>query len=168
MYRYLCLLPLLLLVGCRGGDGADGSSPAVDEVSTDGTVDGAATDGEATDGTSADGTPHIVTPTEDDSQQRAKVRQMEMAQLVEALDDPELSDAATDELASRGSDAVKPLVDALESSDETVQQRAIFTLGQLGPAAKDALPKLKQLASESNAEVIQDSAKFAIDAIEGN
>ena len=172
MYRYLGLLPLLLLVGCGGGDGADDSTPEVDGVTADsappgGDADGASVDGRSTDGAFADGAAHVVTPTADDSQERAKVGEMDMPKLMEALGDATLSDAASDELLSRGGDAVKPLIAALDDEDALTQQRAVFTLGRLGPAASDALPKLKELAAQSNSEVVQDSARFAIDAIEG-
>ncbi len=173
------VLTALLLIGCPSG----GDDPADGNATTDGTdpvaVDGASTDGAPTDGATSDGSAtdgavdgattdpgHIVRPTDDDSDQRAKAKEMDVAGLIAALEDPEMSTAASAELASRDADAVKPLIDALASGSETVQQKAIFTLGQLGPAAKDALPKLQEL-SESDSEVIADSAKFAIDAIQG-
>ena len=172
MVRCIFLLPLLLVVGCgRGNEGEDGATPTDGvsaDSSTDGNTDSVSADGVSADGATADGTPKIVTPTVDDSQERAQVREMDMGKLMESLSDATLSDAASDELASRGADAVKPLIDALDSADAFTQQRAIFTLGQLGPTAKDAVPKLKELAADSNSEVVQDSAKFAIDAIEGN
>ena len=161
-----CSLAFLLLCGC-GGDN-DGTDSTTDSASVDGSTDGVVVDGTATDGSGTDGNPEIVRPTVDDTAQRAKVREMSIAKLVEALGDSALSGAASDELASRGGDAVKPLIDALDSSDTDIQQRAVFTLGLLGAEAKDALPKLKELAVESNSEVVQDSARFAVDAIEGN
>ena len=169
MHRYSWLLPFLLLVGCGGdNEGTDGAAPPVDGTDVDVVVEGPAADGTTADGSSVDGKPQIVTPTLDDSDVRARVREMKVADLIASLSDADLSDAATDELSARGADAVKPLIDALESSDAMAQQRAIFTLGRIGPTAKDALPKLNELAAESNSEMIRDSAKFAIDAIEGN
>mgnify|MGYP002623809854 CR=1 FL=1 len=178
-YFWICPLVLLLLAGCQGGkNGADGTAPPTDGESTDSSDDGSSADGDPADGTAADGTDadgsatdgtsEIVRPTVDDSQERAKVREMEVSQLVESLSDSELGDAASDELAARGNEAVQPLIEALDNSDVAVQQKAIFTLGQIGPAASDALPKLQELAAEGDSEVVQDSAKFAIDAIEGN
>ena len=186
MSRYFWLGPLmiLLLVGCQGGEtGADGNTPptdgnSADSARADGSADGGTSDGDNSDGAESDGgeadggttigPSKIVRPTADDSQERAEVREMEVPQLVESLTDAELGDAASDELAARGSDAVKPLIGALDSDDAAVQQKAIFTLGRIGPAASDALPKLKELAADSDSEVVQDSARFAIDAIEGN
>ena len=157
---WFCLMGLSLLTGCGGGkpdDGTasgEGATPPADAVASDGQPP-----------TTDPG--QIVTPTVDDSPQRAKAREMDITSLVKALTDAEMSDAASDELATRGEDAVKPLVDALESDDHATVQKAIFTLGQLGPSAQDALPKLNELAENSDSEVIQDSAKFAMDAIKG-
>ena len=170
----LLTLSVLLVVGCGDGSSDDGATPT-DGAAVDGNADGTSADGSASDGVIDDGASDdsaaadgIVTPTVDDSQQQAKVRDMEMGELIAALSDAELADSASKELVSRGGDAVKPLIDTLGSEDAIAVQKAIFTLSQLGTTAKDALPKLTEIAEDSDSEVLQDSAKFAIDAIEGN
>jgi len=165
----------LLLLGCSGGGpsgggNADGEYPPINgEDGPSGTDAGSKTsrDDDSHGQTRTIDPPDIIRPTEHEGAARAVAREMTIAALVDALGDPKMSLVAAEELAERGEEAVPPLIDALDHNDETIRQRAIFTLGQLGPAARDALPRLKELAETGDTEVVQDSAKFAIDAIEG-
>ena len=175
MWRFLgfCLC-LMLLTGCGNADPNDGA------VNVDGedppASDGTAVDGSSSDGTAVNGEPpstdpgHIVDPTGDDSEHHAKVQAMDIDGLVATLgdEDAKLADAAGDELAARGADAVQPLMSALGEDNEAVVLRATFVLGRLGSQSEDALPKLKELAEEADTDLVQATARFAIDAIEGN
>lgn len=171
LIAFVILLAASLALGCRndkptadGSSDSDGKNPPA----VDGTSDGKAGDGTATGGNPPTTDPgKIVTPTKDDSPERAKAREMDVAALIDALGDEQLAKIAADELASRGTDAVKPLVDALDDDSADVQHGAAYALGQMGAAANEALPKLKALAENSDSEVVQDAASFAIDGIQG-
>jgi HEAT repeat protein len=54
-------------------------------------------------------------------------------------------------LGAIGAPAVPPLIDALESNSSMVRRRAASTLGEIGPAAKDAVPALVRLIKKYGA-----------------
>lgn len=171
---FLSLLLTVAVAGCTGGstsnsdgDGGNGDPSVVDRGEENGEKNARRNgDGSASEQAPPGG---MVTPTEDLSEERQQAAAMDVPELIDALSDPQLADAASDELAGRGSASVEPLVRAIESSDDPLaQQRAAFTLGQLGAAAKPALPKLKEIREGGQSEVLRDTAAFAIDAIEGN
>lgn len=108
-------------------------------------------------------------PARDLSEEQKQVDAMDVAALVEALGNDKLYLVAVDELKTRGPEAVEPLTAALDHKNEDVRQSAMLALGTLGSDAKDALPKLKVIAADDEQpEVITDTAKYTIDAIEGN
>ncbi len=108
-------------------------------------------------------------PARDLTAEQQQVDAMDIEALVAALGDDKLYNVAADELATRGPDAVAPVIAALDSADPEQRQTAIFVLGRFEKLAAPALPKLKQIAADDNqSEEVIDSAKYAIDAIEGN
>jgi hypothetical protein len=159
------MLLLLIALGCQSkkptSTGGDGTTPVVENGTNNSSNTGNKGSG------SGDTGAQVVTPTIDDSVERKQARDMDVPALVNALSDAKLADAASDELKSRGNASVEPLIAALASKDETVKQKAIFTLGQLGPEAKAALPKLKTIAESKDSELLASSAEHAIDSIEG-
>jgi HEAT repeat protein len=73
--------------------------------------------------------------------------------LFELLGDAEDRDAARGALRqidTVGPEAVPTLIKALESDDRSRRFFAVFFLGKLGPAAKDALPALKRLQQDDS------------------
>lgn len=58
---------------------------------------------------------------------------------------------ARDALIAIGSTAVDPIVGQLASGDANTRQQALFALGQLGSAAKRALPQIKKLLADADA-----------------
>jgi len=79
--------------------------------------------------------------------------------LVEALE-------ALEALGANGSAAVPALIKALDDEDRDGRRVAARVLGEIGPAAKDALPALQKLLHESEDLKVQRSAKEAIERIQ--
>lgn len=165
----LVVSALVLAFGCRGSNnppaannGENGEPPPVVDNGND---NGNKNVGHPSTVTVEPG--RVVDPTRGFTTEREIVGKMDMPELIKALGDKNLAPSATDELATRGDEAVEPLIEALDHNNDAVRQRAIFTLGRLGPAAKAALPKLQAIADDSDDEVQSDAAKFAMDAIEG-
>jgi HEAT repeat protein len=63
--------------------------------------------------------------------------------------------------------ALPLLIEALDSSTPFVRVEAAGTLGLLGPKAKDALPKLKQMAEGDKSDTVREAAAEAVKLIEG-
>ena len=62
------------------------------------------------------------------------------------------------------SKVVPALVEALDDQEADVRISAAIGLGQLGPAAKDAIPKLEPLQSDPNAR-LREAARVALSRI---
>jgi HEAT repeat protein len=60
------------------------------------------------------------------------------------LDDKSYRDSATYAIRLFGAKAVPKLVEALYDSNGYIRRPAIWTLGKIGPAAKDAIPHLEE------------------------
>jgi hypothetical protein len=90
-----------------------------------------------------------------------------IAALVEQLSDDDARDAAADALQEKGVEAVPELLALLESDDPAIRSGAVFALGEVGPAAEQALPALKKIAEHDDDEVVAAAAKFAIGIIAG-
>ena len=69
-------------------------------------------------------------------------------------------------LAAYGAPAVPAIVTVLGHQDEVLHELAATALGRMGPAAKDALPALRQ-ALQSPREEMREAAALAIARIEG-
>jgi hypothetical protein len=95
-----------------------------------------------------------------------ELAQLSPEQLVERLSDEPARDLATRQLVAKGTEAVEPLLKALDHSDWQIRAVAVFTLGQLGADANPALPKLKELAASDQAPAVRDAAAFAVDSIQ--
>ena len=65
-----------------------------------------------------------------------------------------------------GPEAVPVLMAGLESDDQRRRFYAVFLLGKVGPAAKEALPLMKKLSEEAESGRLKDSFKKAIEQIE--
>lgn len=88
--------------------------------------------------------------------------------LLPKLSDPAARDAALAAIKGQGAAAVEPLVAALASANADLQANAALALGALGKEAQVAVPELKKLAESTTVPAdLRDTAKFAIDAIEG-
>ena len=61
--------------------------------------------------------------------------------------------------------AVAMLIESLHSSDPTIQIKAAWALGRIGPSAKDAVPALADLQNKSPFPCVQDTAASALEAI---
>lgn len=170
IFRCVALGLLLVTGGCTGGNrtdsgnsgGTDSKPPLVKDPLVEDSSGTNTDDDSSAGGTTVDGS--LRDPMEGDP----RVANLTIAELIETLPDPELAAPATEELYRRGDEAVKPLTAALEHEDAAVQHRAIFLLGRYGDVASDALPKLRDIAKNSDSEIARDAANFAIDAIEGN
>jgi HEAT repeat protein len=67
-------------------------------------------------------------------------------------------------LGSRAKPLMAEIITMLDAKDSYVRECAALTLGEIGPDAKDALPKLKELATKGgNAEAIL--RKYAVEAV---
>lgn len=64
--------------------------------------------------------------------------------------------------------AVPWLLDALDSDDKQIKLHSLWALGEIGEAAKDALPKIEMLAQSSKDEDILDATRKAIAKINAN
>ncbi len=82
--------------------------------------------------------------------------------LVKALKDKEIGvrDRVGQALEKIGEDAVPELIKAARDPDEVTRRRVLVILGNIGPAAKDALPVVFELRSD-NDEFVQEAAKAA-------
>ncbi len=65
-----------------------------------------------------------------------------------------------------GPEAVDVLIEGLESDDRRRRYYAMFLLGKIGPAAKDAVPLLKRLLDETDSQRFKGSIQRTIDQIE--
>lgn len=97
----------------------------------------------------------------------AALKDVPIDELVTKLGDEKERSLATRALATRGKDAVAPLVKALDSEDAQVRAAAAFTLGQLGDDAAEAKDRLKTMSESDESEIAKDAAAFALDALEG-
>ena len=88
------------------------------------------------------------------------------AKLVEQLSDANERDVVTRELVAIGPAAVDPLIGALGSDSWEIRASAVFCLGQLGDAARSALPRLKEISLQDEVPAVRDAAAFAIDSID--
>jgi HEAT repeat protein len=62
--------------------------------------------------------------------------------------------------------ALPVLMAALKSEDRTARFYAVFFLKKLGPDAKEALPRLRELSGDESSR-LREAVQSAIDAIEG-
>ena len=60
---------------------------------------------------------------------------------------------AMNALVAIGKPAVEPLIEAIESDDVNTRLMALNTLNLIGADAKDAIPTIQKLASDSDADV---------------
>src|SRR2546429_512421 len=68
-------------------------------------------------------------------------------------------------LAKHGAAAVPGLIDILKEGNADIQGNAIETLGQIGPAAKKAVPLLAEALTEGNNSVLAAQAAQALGRI---
>ncbi len=82
---------------------------------------------------------------------------------------PQTRNAAAYEIAGMGpaaAPAVPALIEALGDAETTVRFPATVALGEIGPAAKAAVPKLKQMVEEEINDEIAASAKRVLRRIQ--
>jgi HEAT repeat protein len=82
---------------------------------------------------------------------------------------PQTRNAAAYEISGMGPDAapaVPALIKALDDPEPTVRFPVLVALGEIGPAAKAAVPKLKQMMEEEINDEIAAAAKRAIKRIQ--
>jgi HEAT repeat protein len=82
---------------------------------------------------------------------------------------PQTRNAAAYEISGMGPDAapaVPALIKALDDPEPTVRFPVLVALGEIGPAAKAAVPKLKQMMDEEINDEIAAAAKRAIKRIQ--
>jgi HEAT repeat protein len=66
-----------------------------------------------------------------------------------------------------GKDGLKLLEDMLVDDEETTRKRSAMSLGQLGPAAKEAVPKLKEaIRDPAESDLVKESAREALQLID--
>lgn len=71
-------------------------------------------------------------------------------QLLASEEDVDAAREALKKIDTADEQAIPVLIEGLESPDRRVQFYAVFLLGKIGPAAKDALPELKKLGRDSS------------------
>ncbi len=91
-------------------------------------------------------------------------------QLIEALGDPDTQSEAMDALGwigHKAHQAVPRLIELVKDKDnkQWVRYAAMCTLGEIGPAAKAAVPLLREIADKSCDTILQEAAKSALEAI---
>ena len=82
---------------------------------------------------------------------------------------PQTRNAAAYEISGMGPDAapaVPALIRALDDPEPTVRFPVLVALGEIGPAAKAAVPKLKQMMDEEINDEIAAAAKRALRRIQ--
>ena len=82
---------------------------------------------------------------------------------------PQTRNAAAYEISGMGPDAapaVPALIKALDDPEATVRFPVLVALGEIGPAAKAAVPKLKQMMDEEINDEIAAAAKRALKRIQ--
>jgi HEAT repeat protein len=67
---------------------------------------------------------------------------------------------------SAANEAAGPLTEALADVDPDIRDEAARALGDIGPAAKDALPALQRVASSDPVETVRRIARRAIESID--
>ncbi len=87
--------------------------------------------------------------------------------LVGALADAKVKSAASEALGAIGAGAVPALLKALDGADDDARRMAAMTLGHIGPAAKDALPRLAKLATDDDGRRVREAAETAVRRIKG-
>ena len=96
---------------------------------------------------------------DDEKQKEAVYQGKTISQWVEVLKhEGNSARRAAIALGKIGPDAVPALIEALKDKDKEVHRLAVYALGQIGPAAKDAVPALKAL-SETEPSVRRSVAK---------
>ena len=85
--------------------------------------------------------------------------------LLSSEEDSEAARNALRRIDNVGPDAVSFLINALDTDDRRTRFYAVYYLGKIGPAAKDALPALRRL-SESDSGRFRGALRRAIQAIE--
>ncbi len=81
------------------------------------------------------------------------LRANEIPELIEALDDANIRQGASKALANLGEKAVPALQESLASDNPDVQVWSAFTLGEIGPTAKQSAGDLIKALSNSDAAV---------------
>jgi hypothetical protein len=84
-------------------------------------------------------------------------------------DDPQLRRMSAMNLSAMPDqigDHIERLTDALEDTDPEVVQSLVTLLGQIGPAAKPALPKLQQIAARETDPACKSNVEQAVQRIE--
>ena len=82
---------------------------------------------------------------------------------------PQTRNAAAYEISGMGPDAapaVPALIKALDDPEPTVRFPVLVALGEIGPAAKAAVPRLKQMMDEEINDEIAAAAKRALKRIQ--
>ena len=79
-------------------------------------------------------------------------------------DDEDLQEASAEALARIGSPSIDVLVTKLDSKNRLAQQMAIFTLGVIGPSAREHVRRLEGFITEDDPDtsVIAKEAIFSI------
>jgi HEAT repeat protein len=86
--------------------------------------------------------------------------------LTKTLDDKrkEVAEAAAEALGQMGTSAVKPLVKAVKDkgTETSVRQKAVTSLGQIGPEAREAVPALMTVLKGKDNEEVRVEAATAL------
>jgi HEAT repeat protein len=70
------------------------------------------------------------------------------------------------ELGAEAGDAVVALQQLLQQDEDAVVLASAFALGNIGPAAKDALPDLKRLLAAGRPEPVANEIRRAVQVLE--
>jgi HEAT repeat protein len=87
--------------------------------------------------------------------------------MLSSEEDSDAARSALREIDAVDPDAVPVLIKALENGEGRVRYYAVFYLGKLGPAAKDALPALQRLSEEDGGFRFRSFLTKTIRSIEG-
>ncbi|MGI9471382.1 MAG: HEAT repeat domain-containing protein, partial [Rubripirellula sp.] len=99
---------------------------------------------------------------------KAKAAVPTLFRMLTSEDDRDAARGALRAIDDAGPEAVPVLVGALESDDRRQRYYAMFLLGKVGPAAKDALPAIRRLLEETDSDRFRGSIQQTIDRIEGD
>ncbi|TWT58138.1 putative lyase [Thalassoglobus neptunius] len=86
--------------------------------------------------------------------------------MLDSDEDENMARDALREIDAAGPESVGLLIEGLDSENHRKRYYALFLLGKAGPAAHEALPKLRKLLEETESRRYRDSIERAIDAID--
>ncbi len=106
------------------------------------------------------------------SKPNTNTKKVDVAAKIEQLKSPDVNmrvQAVTDLAAAgpKAAPAVQALIGTLKDSDPLVQRLSAYALGEIGPAAKEAIPALKEGLQSQDRDMITSSIN-AIRAIDPN